>query len=53
MIDFIVDWIVTHAIWLFNALFSTSLGLLDSILPKIMTGLVFWGIWYFITEMID
>ena len=53
MIDFIVDWLVTHAIWLFNALISTSLGLWDSIFPKIITAVVLWGICYYFMELID
>ena len=53
MIDIIVDWLVTHAIWLFNALVSTSLGLWDSIFPKIVTAVILGSIFYFFMELID
>jgi len=53
MIDIIVDWLVTHAIWLFHALISTSLGLWDSIFPKISSVGVVIVVYYFFTEMID
>lgn len=53
MIDTIVDWLVTHAIWLFNALISTSLGFWESIFPKISSVVVVIALFYFFTEMID
>lgn len=53
MIDHIVNWIVTQAIWLFQALVSTSLGLLDSILPKVVTAVIICGIVYYVMEIID